>query len=247
MNLIEKEAYTKLSTDLKESDAMSNMMEDFPPICKQDPLDVQMNYIKDHFATTGKRIMLEDVPEPMYGGALQVAKSRKTKTNALTKDDYLKDASEHPSKKAKKATKERAAVQENIVGLAIPTIQEEVEDLETDKILTKRTRSGKTAATSQSAPDQPSIPKKKRKQAIRKLKVADYVMEEEDHIEVATDLVTRELKKKKDAEESALHKDAEVAASLQKALEISKDIEVPASSIVQKDVGIDAQEVIKAT
>ena len=63
MNLIRKEIYTKLTTDLKESDAMSNLMDDFPPICKQDPLDVQMNYIKDHFATNGKVIRLEDVQQ----------------------------------------------------------------------------------------------------------------------------------------------------------------------------------------
>ena len=34
MNLIKKEVYTKLSRDLKESDALSNMMDEFPPICK---------------------------------------------------------------------------------------------------------------------------------------------------------------------------------------------------------------------
>jgi hypothetical protein len=48
-------------------------MEDFPPICKKDPLEVQMNFIKDHYATTGKVITLEDVPKEMYGGALPVA------------------------------------------------------------------------------------------------------------------------------------------------------------------------------
>jgi len=124
MNLIGKEVYTKLSTDLQESDAMSNLMDDFPPICKQDPLDVQMNYIKDHFATTGKRIRLEDVPKTMYGGALLVAKSRKTKRKALTKDEYLEDASEQPSKKAKK---EMASTKVNEVGSAVPIIQEEVQ------------------------------------------------------------------------------------------------------------------------
>ncbi|RHN66802.1 hypothetical protein MtrunA17_Chr3g0095591 [Medicago truncatula] len=228
MNLIERDAYTKLSIDLRESDAVSNLMDDFPPICKQDPLDVQMNFIKDHFAVTSKKIRLEDVLETMYGGALPVAKSRKIKRKALTKGEYLGDAPEQPAKKVKKAKKERATVQENIVGPAIPTIQEEVEDLEADKILTKRTRSGKSAVTSQSLPDQPSIPKKKRNQAIRKLKVADYLMEEEDQIEAATDL------------------EAEDAATLQKALEIAKDIEVHATRIVREDVGTDAQEVIKA-
>jgi len=77
MNLTKKEAYTKLNTYLKESDALSNLMDDFPPIRKQDPIDVQMNYIKDHFVTTGKVIRLEDVPETMYGGALPIAKGRR--------------------------------------------------------------------------------------------------------------------------------------------------------------------------
>jgi len=31
MNLIKKEVYSKLITDLKESDALSNLMDDFPP------------------------------------------------------------------------------------------------------------------------------------------------------------------------------------------------------------------------
>jgi hypothetical protein len=99
MDLIKKEAYTKLGTDLKESDAMSNLMDYFPPICKQDPLDVQMNFIKIHFAETNQKIMLEDIPDTMYGGALPVNKSRKTKRKAFRKDEYLSDASEEPQKK----------------------------------------------------------------------------------------------------------------------------------------------------
>jgi len=42
MRLIKQEAITKLDTDLKESRVSSNLMEGFPPICKMDPLDVQM-------------------------------------------------------------------------------------------------------------------------------------------------------------------------------------------------------------
>nr|ABN08579.1 hypothetical protein MtrDRAFT_AC157506g52v2 [Medicago truncatula] len=49
-----------------------------------------------------------------------------------------------------------------------------------------------------------SVPKKKRKQAVRKLKVADHVMEEEDQIEVVTDLVTKEIRNKKTAEEAVM-------------------------------------------
>jgi len=66
------------------------------------------------------------------------------------------------------------------------------------------------------------------------LKESRYI-EDEDQIAEATDLVTRELKKKV-AEES----------TVQKALELAKQIKVPASSIARENVGADAQEVIKA-
>jgi len=57
----------------------------------------------------------------MYGGALLVAKSRKTKRKALTKDEYLDDASEQPAKKAKKAGKNKVA---EATGSGLSTIQE---------------------------------------------------------------------------------------------------------------------------
>jgi len=62
MRLIKQEVITKLETDLKESRVFSNLMEGFPPICKQDPLDVQLFYIHDHLQSTGEEIQLEDIP-----------------------------------------------------------------------------------------------------------------------------------------------------------------------------------------
>jgi len=103
MNLIKKDVYKKLDSDMKESRAISNLMEDFPPICKQDSLDVQLYFIHDHFQATGKTIQLEVIPEQMYGGTLPVVKSKKSKKRALTEVEYLDDdASEKSSKKAKK-------------------------------------------------------------------------------------------------------------------------------------------------
>ena len=93
MKLISKDDYKKLDTDLKESHAISNLMEDFPLICMKDPLDVRVSFILTHFETTWETIWMEDVPEDMYGGALLVAKSRKTKKRALTEAEYLDDAS----------------------------------------------------------------------------------------------------------------------------------------------------------
>ena len=84
MKLIKKEDYTELSTDLKESAVVSNLMDNFPPICKQDPLDVRVNYILDHYEKTGQTIKLSDIPDTMYGGALPIAKSRKSKKRAIS-------------------------------------------------------------------------------------------------------------------------------------------------------------------
>jgi len=71
MKLISKEDYKKLDADMKESKAISNLMEDFPPICKQDPLDVQLYFIHDHLKKTGETIQLDDILKEMFGGALQ--------------------------------------------------------------------------------------------------------------------------------------------------------------------------------
>jgi len=84
MNLIKKEEFTKLKTDLQESFIVSNLMDNFAPICKQDPLDVQIYYIHEHLKTTGEFIKLEDILEEMYGGTLSVARKRKSKKKATS-------------------------------------------------------------------------------------------------------------------------------------------------------------------
>jgi len=167
----------------------------------------------------------------MYGGALPVIKSRKTKRKALSEAEYFKEASEQPAIKAKKAKIVKAI---EATGSEVATFQEEVEDLEADKILPERTRSGKAATTSQSAPEQPSIPKRKRKHIVRKLKESRYVEDEEQVVE-ATLLVTREVRKKK------VNDDV-----VQRALGLAKQIKVPASSIAREDATAAAKEVIKA-
>jgi len=217
MNLIKKEVYTKLSTDLKESDAMSNLMDDFPPICKQDPIDVQMNFIKDHFATTGNRIRLEDVLETMYGGAPPVAKIRKTKRKALTKDEYLVEALEPAPKKVMKS---KAASQEQLANPEVLTIQQEAQDLDASEVLDKRTRSSKPADASQISLPQSSIPKKKRKLAIKKLREASLAEEEQQ--EAATSLVTREIMRKRAEEEATVKKAFEIA---QKVVELTENLQ----------------------
>jgi len=111
MKLIKKEDHKVLSTDLKESTVISNLIDDFPPICKQDPLEVRVMYMMDHFERTRQTIKISDILETMYGGALPSAKSRKSKKRAMTKAEYIQDAPEQASKKAKKSKAD--ASQEN--------------------------------------------------------------------------------------------------------------------------------------
>ncbi|AES97615.1 hypothetical protein MTR_5g056860 [Medicago truncatula] len=111
MQLIGVKDLKKLPTDLKASDAKSALIPNFPPICKQDPLDVQMNYIREHFERTQEKISLKDVQDQMFGGALPVAKSRKSKSKPLSKEEYLEEeeAQRKPSKRTRKETKVEVA------------------------------------------------------------------------------------------------------------------------------------------
>ena len=87
MYLIKKEEFKKLKTNHQESYAVCNLMDNFPPICKQDPLDVHIYYIHEHLKTTGEYIKLEDILEEMYGGTLHVARKRKSKKKGTLEDD----------------------------------------------------------------------------------------------------------------------------------------------------------------
>jgi len=122
MKLIKKEDCKKLATDLKESEAVSNLMDNFPPICMQDPLEVRVSYILKHYETTGETIRMEDVPETMFGGVLSVASKKKRK---LTKEEYLSEATEEASEPQKKKVKKtKVAPQAEETGSDVLTIQE---------------------------------------------------------------------------------------------------------------------------
>jgi len=101
MKLIRKEDHKEFSTDLKESLVISNLMDDFPPICKQDPLEVRVMFIKEYFEMTGHLIKISDIPDEMYGGALPIAKNRKSLKRKMTKAEYLDDTPEFAVKVAK--------------------------------------------------------------------------------------------------------------------------------------------------
>jgi len=81
----------------------------------------------------------------MYGGALPVARKRKSKKKETSEADDDDEAFE-PKKNKAKTTKDTS--QEQATGSDIPNIQDEVQDFELAKILDKRTRSGKSIGSS---------------------------------------------------------------------------------------------------
>jgi len=84
--------------------------------------------VYEHWKTTGETIKFDDIRDTMYGGALPVApKKRKSKKQATSEDVDEEESSEPKPKKAKK---EKAVVKVNVVGSAMPTIQEEVQEVE---------------------------------------------------------------------------------------------------------------------
>jgi len=131
MKLIKKQDLKQLSTDLKESSAISNLMDDFPPICKQDPLEVRIMFMKEYFETTGKVIKISDIPDEMYGGALPVAKNMKSLRRKMTEAEYLEDTSEPVAKVAKTSAPTTSV---------IPSQQEAPEDEDSEALIKKRRR-----------------------------------------------------------------------------------------------------------
>jgi hypothetical protein len=180
---------TRLDTDLSESSAKFDLMKDFPPICKKDPLDVQMHYIKDHYEATNKVIRLDEVREEMYGGALPRARGRKSKRK-MTAEEYL-DV-EKPAKKAKTASDKL-----KIGGFTLPPTEE--------------------VATPLVVPDQPVIPKRKRKPTLRRTKDFPHVTKK---VEAATTV------------SEAIGKAVEIASELQEMVmtEASQLLTIPGTA-----------------
>ena len=96
--------------------------------------------------------------------------------------------------------------------------------MEPVKVLNKRTRSGKEVIHSPPQPAQPSIPKRKRKPIVGKLKLT---LEEDEE---ATKLVTREVKKRK-----------ETYVVVEKALQLAKEIKIPAE-VLAKESTVEAAQ-----
>ena len=170
-----------------------------------------MVFLTFTLGSTGETIKYSDIPDTMYGGSLPVAsKQRKAKMKA-TSEAVDEEASEPQPKKSEKekAKKEKSASQVAEVCSAMPTIQEEVEDLEPVKIIEQRTRGKKYVGSSGSIPVQPKISKKKRT-SVRKLRESQYILQEEEDV-VASGLVAREIRNKNAADATALQKAMQIA------------------------------------
>ena len=122
----------------KESSVISNLMDDFPPICKQDPLEVRVIYMKEYFEMTGQTNKISDIPDEMYGGALPIAKSRKSLKRKMIEAEYLDDTSEQIAKIAK-----TTAPQPNPTASDVLLLQQEAQELDAFEVLTKKSRSKK--------------------------------------------------------------------------------------------------------
>ena len=136
----------RMDTDLQELNILSNLMDNFPPICKQDPSDVRAHYVCEHWKATGETIKYSDIPDTMYGGSLPIASKKRKAKKSASSEAVEEGASEPQQKKAKKI---KNAPQEHLVSSDMPTISEEVQDLEPAMVLNKRTIGGKSAETSQ--------------------------------------------------------------------------------------------------
>jgi len=93
--------FTKLETDLQKSMILSNLIEDFPPISREDPLEVRAAYVYEHWKTTGEVINYNSIPDTMYGAPLKVA-SKKRKSKKASSEVAEGEASKPKPKKAKK-------------------------------------------------------------------------------------------------------------------------------------------------
>jgi len=106
MQLIKKDEFKELNTDLKESYVVSNLMDDFPPICKQDPPEVRAHFVYEHWERTGETIKYEEIPKTMYGGALPIARKRKSKKKKTSEDVQEEVQDLEPAKILDKKDKE---------------------------------------------------------------------------------------------------------------------------------------------
>jgi len=67
-----------LKTDMQESDVVSDLMADLPPISKEDNPEVLVAYVVSHFEGTGDIINYSAIPDTIGGAPLKVKSKRKS-------------------------------------------------------------------------------------------------------------------------------------------------------------------------
>jgi len=104
-------------------------------------LEVRVMYMKEYFEMTGQTIKISDIPDEMYGGALPIAKSRKSQKRKMTEAEYLEDTPEQVTKIAKmsKAT----TSQPNPTTSNVLSFQQQAQELDASEALDKDNRSKK--------------------------------------------------------------------------------------------------------
>ena len=94
MTLVNK--YDKLRTDLNESQVVSDMMIDFPPISKQDNPEVLASYVNIHYQRTGEIINYSSIPATQVGVPLRVASKKRKSKKVASK--VVKESEPKPKK-----------------------------------------------------------------------------------------------------------------------------------------------------
>jgi len=153
--------------DMKESHIVSDLMEDFPPISKEDNPEVLAAYVVTYFEETRRVIKYSSIPETASGVLLRVASKKRKPKKAV------EGKSEPNPNKDKKEKKAPSLI---VTEPALPAIQEEIADLEPIEVLNTRTRGGSSQAIASQR--KPKVQKQSKKQ-VRRLKLSTYTKEED--------------------------------------------------------------------
>jgi len=113
---------------MKESQVVSDLMIEFPPISKEDNPEVLASNVMLHFEQTGDIINYSSISETQSGAPLKVASKRKSRR----KESDDEEEAETKFKKQKKAIK---ALKLITYEQALPAIQEEIVYLEPVEVL----------------------------------------------------------------------------------------------------------------
>ena len=98
MKIIYKSEVEFLDSDMTESQVMSDLMSDFPPMSREDHQVVIEEVVAQHLKNIGVAIAWEQIPIKAYAPQKVIRRKRKQ-----TKSDDEEEEEEKPKKQAKKA------------------------------------------------------------------------------------------------------------------------------------------------